>query len=398
MSIIVSHRQIWKSHFLFHAIVFCFWFSIYIYIPLFSVYLESLKFSYSLIGTILGAYGVTQILLRYPLGVMADYLARSRKWLIIVGFICATLSCLLLIFFTHFFPVFLSRLLAGVTASMWVLVTVMYTYYFAQGESARSMGAVHFNMVVTQFICMTISGPIIAYFGWKFPFIIGAIVALFGLLFSIYLKDGAEDKEKQSPLQVGEAIKKTNRIPGLKVLTFLSLIAHVMLFITVFGFSPVLAMHIGLTETQFIWLMSAFFIPHALTSLLLAVYSIQAKYHLPVLYGSFMLAILFLGLIPLANNLVSISIYHAGLGFFLGLVFPLLLSEVVRVSPEQLKMSAMGFYQSFYALGILLGPFVAGIIGDYFGLRAIFYLIALGSFILTLPILILFYCRRQQAV
>lgn len=396
MGLIRSGGYSLGAHVNFHAVVFCFWFSIYIYIPLFSVYLELLQFSYSMIGTILGAYGVTQILFRLPLGVMTDYLHRSRKMLILLSFVCAFVSCMLMIYFTHFILVLLARLLAGVTASMWVLVTVMYTYYFAPGESARSMGAVQFNMVVTQFVCMSVSGVLIAYLGWRFPFVLGAIAALVGVVLSWNLREVNVEKSAARSFDFIRAVKETNRIKGLKVLTFLSLIAHAMLFITVFGFSPVLATSIGVTEAQFIWLMGAFFIPHALTSFLLVVYPFEQRYHMPVLIGSFLLSILFLGIIPLANSLLTISLYHAGLGFFLGFTFPLILSEVVRVSPEQLKMSAMGYYQSFYAIGILLGPLVAGMIGDYFGLRAIFYLSAFASFLLVIPVLLRMYITRRR--
>lgn len=352
-----------------------------------------------MIGTILGAYGISQIVFRLPLGVLTDYLEKSRKYLIILSFICAFISCVTMIYFTHFFLILIARLLAGVTAAMWVLVTVIYSYYFSPDQSARSMGAIQFNTVMTQFICMAISGILIANFGWKFPFVLGAIAALVGVIFSWNLKDVKIEKSSKSSIKsfnLFRAVRETNRIKGLKLLTFLSLIAHAILFITVFGFSPVLASSIGVTEAQFIWLMSAFFIPHALTSFLLVVYPFEQKYHMLVLVISFLFSSFFLGLIPLANSLLAISLYHAGLGFFLGFTFPLILSEVVRISPEELKMSAMGYYQSFYAFGILLGPVFAGMIGDYFGLGAIFYLSAITIFIMIIPIAINVLLLRKE--
>src|SRR5690625_1295959 len=242
-----------------------------------------------MIGTILGAYGISQIVFRLPLGILTDYLEKSRKYLIILSFICAFISCLMMIYFTHFFLVLLARLLAGVTAAMWVLVTVIYSYYFSPDQSARSMGAIQFNTVMTQFVCMAISGLLIAHFGWKFPFVLGAIAALVGAVFSWNLRDVTIEKNEARPFNLFRAVRETNRIKGLKMLTFLSLIAHAILFITVFGFSPVLASSIGVTEAQFIWLMSAFFIPHALTSFLLVVYPFEQRYHMQVLLGSFFL-------------------------------------------------------------------------------------------------------------
>lgn len=382
-----------KAHIYFNLAVFCFWFSIYIYIPLFSVYLESIGFSYAAIGIILGAYGVTQILFRFPLGILSDALHKIRKQLLIAGFVCAFISCMLLVYFDSFLLVLFARLLAGITASMWVMATVLYSYYFSPSKAAKAMGAMQFNTVTTQFICMTASGHLIHLFGWNFPFWFGGIASLFGIYCAWNIKEVQNGTKNNLALHVNEYIKRTNAIPGLKLVTLLSLIAHAILFISIFGFSPMVAVSIGINEQQFFWLMSAFFIPHALISLGLMIFSLDPKFNRMFLMISFILTSIFLGLIPLANSLLSLSLYHAGLGFALGFTFPLLLSEVVQVSPDELKMSAMGYYQSFYALGILIGPIFAGIIAEQYGLNEVF----LFSAILTLlSVIIIYFWQRKN--
>jgi len=287
-----------QAHIHFNLVVFCFWFSIYIYVPLFSVYLELIGFSYSMIGAILGAYGITQIIFRLPLGILSDVLYKMRKQLLVGSFVCAFFSCLMLIYFESFTIVLLARLLAGITASMWVMATVLYSYYFRDDQSPKAMGTMQFNMVMTQFLCMTTSGIIIYYFGWKLPFWLGAIASVFGIYFAWKIKEVHREVEHKQRLDMKEFIKKTNLIPGLKLVTFLSLIAHAMLFITVFGFSPVIAHTIGVKESQFAWLMSAFFVPHALTSLSLMLFQINEKYNRFIFIVSFIFSALFLALIP----------------------------------------------------------------------------------------------------
>lgn len=56
----------------FLCIVFCFWFSTYIYVPVFGVYLDFLNFGYYEIGLVMGSYGIMQIALRLPLGIIAE--------------------------------------------------------------------------------------------------------------------------------------------------------------------------------------------------------------------------------------------------------------------------------------------------------------------------------------
>jgi len=369
------------DHIIFNLAVFCFWFSIYIYIPLFSVYLENIGFTYSAIGIILGGYGITQIIFRLPLGILSDALHHVRKQLLITGFVCSFISGVILVYFDSFFLVLFARLLAGITAAMWVMATVMYSYYFTPDKASRAMGTMQFNTVTTQYICMALSGYIIHLYGWDLPFWIATVASLLGIVFVLNIKEVHEEKPKSRSLSIKEYISKTHAISGIKTITFLSLVAHAILFITIFGFSPIIAVSIGIGESQFIWLTSAFFIPHALISLLLMIFYLNPKYNRMILILSFIMSALFIYFIATAQTLVSMSLYHSGLGIALGFVFPILLSEVVRVSPAELKMSAMGYYQSFYAFGILLGPIIAGYVAEMIGLEGMFIATSILSFL-----------------
>lgn len=136
------------DHAVFLCMVFCFWFSGYIYVPVFSLYLEDLHFSYGAIGIILGSYGVTQILLRFPLGLLSDILFSLRKQLLIAGFGFSVLSSLLFLMFDSFFFVLAARLFAGITASMWVMATILYAHYFNNGNASKAMGIMQFFTVM----------------------------------------------------------------------------------------------------------------------------------------------------------------------------------------------------------------------------------------------------------
>ncbi|MBS4208887.1 MFS transporter [Bacillus sp. FJAT-50079] len=368
-----------KDHLNFLAAVFCFWFAIYIYAPVFGVYLQSLGFSYSAIGIILGSYGITQIMLRFPLGILSDFLHKSRKKLLFSGFITVFISSIIFIFFDSFYMVLVARLLAGVTAAMWVMATILYAHYFHASQSAKAMGTLQFITVATQLCAMAICGYLVHLFGWHFPFWIGAVASILGAYCAWNIKDVTAEKSVVST-RIITHLNETIRLPQLKMLTFLSLIAHAILFITIFGFSPIAAKALNVQEKSLIWLNLAFFIPHALASLSLVFYEPERRYHKSGLAVCFIVTAFFIMLIPFASSLVSLSLYHIGIGLALGFIFPILLSEVVRISPTHLKMSAMGFFQSFYAIGIFLGPLVAGTVAQSFGLDQVFYLTAILSF------------------
>ncbi len=58
------------------AVVVLFWFAQYVYIPYQTPFLVEQGVASGVIGTVVGAYGVTQMLFRLPVGVMADCAGR----------------------------------------------------------------------------------------------------------------------------------------------------------------------------------------------------------------------------------------------------------------------------------------------------------------------------------
>jgi MFS family permease len=385
-----------RDHVIFLSTVFCFWFSTYIYIPVFGLYLENIGFTYALIGVILGSYGVTQIILRFPLGVLSDRLVGIRKQLLIAGFYFALLSGLLLIFSESFAAVFIARLLAGITAAMWVMATVLYSQYFTAQHASKAMSRIQFITVFAQFFSMMVSGYLVLHFGWKFPFWIAVLTSVIGILLAYQIKDVPLSRPSSQPINVTSHIQKTFKVRGLKEITFLSLSAHAILFITIFGFSPMYASQLSQSTHAITILVCAFFIPHALATWFLMFYKVRLLEQKRFLLVSFLFTAILLAFVPFTNSLMALSLIHAGFGLALGVIFPLLLSMVIQVSTSELKNSAMGFYQSFYAVGILIGPLLAGEIAEVVHISFIFYLCALLAF-LAVVVVIFTRIKAQEA-
>ena len=77
---------------------FLFWFSQYIYNPFLSPYLLGLGISATFAGTIIGAYGFTQLVARFPLGISADCLQKHRVF-ILLGMLFSGLASVIRFFF-----------------------------------------------------------------------------------------------------------------------------------------------------------------------------------------------------------------------------------------------------------------------------------------------------------
>ncbi len=115
-----------------------------------------------------------------------------------------------------------------------------------------------------------------------------------------------------------------------------------------------------------------FFLPHATATLSFVFLRFTSRIAYFVMLISFAVTGVCLLFVPFSATLFTVCITHACIGLALGFVFPLSLSRVVDISSARLKMSVMGFYQSFYALGIFLGPLLAGKTAQLFGLAEVF--------------------------
>ena len=62
---------------LFLALVALFWFSLYTYSPIFTVYIKEFSTT-QMAGTIIASYGFVQMCLRIPVGILSDKIKKSK--------------------------------------------------------------------------------------------------------------------------------------------------------------------------------------------------------------------------------------------------------------------------------------------------------------------------------
>ncbi|MFD2216764.1 MULTISPECIES: MFS transporter [Metabacillus] len=374
------NRNLFQAHFL--SIVFCFWFSMFIYVQTFGVYLAFLDFGYYATGIIMGSYGIMQIILRFPIGFLADRYQISGKFLVGIGFIASLASVLLLALSTEFLPIFMGRFLAGFTAAMWVVLTIWYSSSFSKQQSLKAMSQLQYTMVGSQLISMVLSGLIADFYGFTYLFWVGAVFASLGFILVLLLPN-QEPKRAQESIQMKHApiFDRIIRIRKIWSLSILSLIGHAVLFTTIFGFSSVYFTQLNEHQSAIMFLVVSFMLPHGMAPLILSIKKSQLKNSFKLLMLCFVVGIstlLFLGSI---DSWVMYCILHGILGLSLGFVFPILLDEVYKADEVGASKTIMGLYQSVYSIGIVAGPIVAG----YFALKVeIGAVFILSAFLLLL--------------
>ncbi|MBT2657348.1 MFS transporter [Bacillus sp. ISL-18] len=370
---------------MFIVVSFLFWFPQFLYVPIFSPYMESLGGKYTFIGIVLSSYGVMQLLCRLPIGIFSD-VKKVRKPFIIFGMLVSMFSCVIFLLTDSLGWILGARALAGISAATWVAFTVLYPSYFADHEVHRAMGSISFIVVLAQFLGMSFSGSIVSEWGWKALFLLAVSFSILGVILSLFIFESKEGIERE-PLKVKD-LAAVIKEPSLLKVALLSILAHSIIFSTMFGFTSNYALYIGFTKSELTWIVFAFMVPHAFATLFMGRVLVPLLGEWNALKTAFFLASVFTILLPFVQSkglLLAVQIFS---GFSLGLIFPLLLGLAIeKIAPEK-RATAMGAYQAIYAIGIFAGPFFAGIFNSLMGIKAGFYFVGILGLVAVLLIII----------
>ncbi|HHX02122.1 MAG TPA: MFS transporter [Firmicutes bacterium] len=348
---------------LFIAVTLIYWFSLYVYMPILTPYVEGMGASLSMVGLILGSYGFTQMLIRIPLGIYADRIGK-RKIFVIFGVACAAISCIGLGVASTPWLALVFRGLAGVAAAAWVIFTVMYASFYPAEQSGKAMAVIMFYTSLGQLVASTLGGFAADALGYKAPFIIGGSVGLVGLVLSTRIKEPAISKQ---PLQIKSLIK-VGFDPQLLWVSTLALLVQAINFATIYGFNQSYAASIGANDQQLTLLMLVSSLAIALASRASDLVAAKIGERQAIVL-SFVMMMLASASVPYTSSMFVLYLTQAVNGFGRGLIYPVLLSLSIKsISPDK-RSTAMGFFQALYGIGMTAGPVFAGWISDLFGMK-----------------------------
>ncbi|PLR87761.1 MULTISPECIES: MFS transporter [Bacillus] len=379
------------NRFVFLLVSFILWFSHFIYVPILSPYIESMGGKYTFIGIVLSSYGLMQFIFRLPIGICSD-LIKLRRPFIIFGMLTSAFSCLLFALTDSLGLVLLSRSLAGVAAATWVAFTVLYSSYFADREIHRATGSISFVIVLAQLLGMSVSGYIATEWGWHVPFWVGGIVSIIGAALSFFIYEPKEGIVRE-PVKIKDLIS-VMREPLLLKISLLSILAHSIIFTTMFGFIPAFALNIGLQASDISLIVFSFMIPHAIATLFMGKVVVPIFGQWKSLKIAFLATSFFTFVTPFVDSKIWLCMVQAFNGFSLGLLFPLLLGMAIESISHEKRATAMGTYQALYAIGMFTGPFLAGVLNSMMGIAAGFYFA--GILGLLAALLVVFWNNSEE--
>ena len=340
----------------------------YVYTPVFPVYAGVLGASMSTVGLAVGAYGLTQMLLRIPLGIWSDAIGK-RRFFVVVGMLICGAAAVGFAFSPNPFWLVIFRGLMGVSAATWVCSTVLFTSYFPGRHPSVPLSIMAFASALGQVLAVASGGEIAQRLGWIAPFWASVGLSILGAL---VLSRVPEDvTAKAMPVSRSGMLRTANSV-SLIVACILGVVMQYVAWSTINGFTPILAAdRFAATRAQLGYLTTAGLIPYVLVTLftprLVAVIG-----EAPTLVISLLLFATGVLPTPLVGSLGGLAVLQAINGAGRGLLYPLLLSLSIKTTAPQDRASAMGIFQATYALGMFVGPWFSGSIAESFGLDAVF--------------------------
>lgn len=358
------HKSILFSYFS----AFFFWGAVYIYMPILPSYTKVVSGSLQSVGAVMGAYGLSQLILRIPLGLVSDR-SRRRKPFVLLGFIFDALAALGLLLSTSTVMLFFSVLTAGIAASIWVPYVVLFSSYFPLGLIAHSMSMIMFFTRIAQILTNYGSGIIAEAWGWVAPFYVAIVFSLVGLVFAIGM---AENRPPKTSIASPKQLLLVGKNPLLLISAFSCTLIQFTNFATVFGFTPIFSQQIGATKGQLGILVFYYMLTNTVATVSSGTLLPRFLSQRSMIVIGFVVTSAAIFLIPWADSLNILYALQAVQGAGGGLVFPVLMALAIESIPREQQATAMGFFQSLYAVGMSLGPILSGMIAQPWGLSSVF--------------------------
>jgi MFS family permease len=361
----------------FYLCTFLYWGAYYVFSPILSPYVRVLGGSYTLVGLVMGIYGFSQLIFRVPFGIWADK-SGQKKPIMLAGLLVLIFSCLGLGLSkdARYLIPFMGG--AGFGASSWVAFSILFSNYFPRGQETRAFSYLMFCNRISQVFFSLVAGWIAEKYGWTAPFFVGAGLAFVGTLcWGFIYEEKSKEREPVSLKRLLLCIKE----PMVALSSFWAAISLYVVYTTSYTFVPILATQLGASKIDLGVISFLFSGPCTLAMLFSGTILSGKLSEKQCISLGFLLSGIAIFYLPLVHCLwpVYLSQVLNGIGF--GISIPPMMGLSVRYVREDVRSTAMGFFQSIYSLGMVFGPTVSGLIGENLGIQWIFFSTAILSMI-----------------
>ena len=363
---------------LYAAAAFLYWVGLYLYVPTLPTYIQSRSQSLASVGIVLSMYGLWQAIIRLPLGIAADWLGRSKPF-IIGGLVLVGLGAWIMGTADGVRGLTVGRAITGLAAGTWVPLVVIFSTLFPPQEAVRASTILTLVGSVGRVLATSLTGSLNELGGYSLAFYLAAVAAAFAIFFVLPIHETPHPTRQPSVAGVGKLITRRDvLLPAL--LAALSQYAN---WAATFGFIPILAKQLGGTDITQSMLVSM----HIGVTVLgnLAATAIVGRIGARrLVYLSFILLSTGIGIAALTTSLPMLFAAQFCIGLSMGISYPVLMGMSIRYVANVERTTAMGLHQAVYAIGMFGGPWVSGWLAEALGIRPMFGVTAFLCLILGL--------------
>lgn len=332
------------------------------------------------------AFGISKAAANYFSGKWANQV--GRKNILILGWILALPVPLILAYTGSWNWVIASNILLGISQGLtWSSTVVMKIDLVGEKERGFAMGLNEFAGYFAVGVFAFLSGYLAQQYGIRpFPFLLGEVIALLGLLLTIFLvKDTRNHVALESKTQLSKPSKgifweTTFRNKSLSSITQAGLVNNLNDGM-IWGLLPVLLLSLQF-DLEKIGLIAAIYptvwgISQLFTGKMADIFPKKTLLFWGMLIQG--IAILFL---PMADTYLLLVIISFSLGIGTAVVYPTFLAAIAENTHPNQRAESIGTFRLWRDLGYAIGAVLSGITADLLGISAAILLIGgitLGS-------------------
>ncbi|MFB3764012.1 MAG: MFS transporter [Methanotrichaceae archaeon] len=350
--------------------------------PIFPLYAMSLGASYTFLGMVVSVYGAVQLLTQVPIGRLSD--RTGRKWLLVLGLITFTILPPLYIYATNAYILLPIRILGGIGASaVWPLAMALIIEQ-AEGKGS-AMGWYNASFFSAVAFGPIIGGGLYDLYGLTAPFYFWAFLGVISVI-TVLMKVHEPPGHKTSPSISSDRSGENLILSGYKA-TFLACCGVVMWVGIVGGFNttmlPGYASRFGISMTEIGLIYLVYGGTTALSNIYFGRLADRGRRKLLIFAGCLSGTVAF-ALLPRASSLLQAILLYAALGTGLGIGNPAAAAIIADATCTSRRGEIFGLFNTSRMMGVVIGPLVAGVIADTYGVNGAIEAFAIIAAIITL--------------
>ena len=369
-----------------------FWFTQYVYVPYTTPFLLAQKVSADFVGLVVGFYGAIPFFTRLFVGIFSDKIGYYKP-MIIVGCASAAVASLIRLYLPTGMGFLIANIISGFSSSMWMCFILFHTKTLTKENLQKGMGYVLAACNGGILLGFFASATLYEHFGMFLMCLLSVSGGTISTIISLSLKE--PPNKNINPPKVSELL----RVAYNKRLWFFSVIGMIqqgILMGTAMSFSNEVAHSLGASAWQ-IGIMTMTMTASYTASNLLSSTHTAIKIGPGILMTLSQICMaLYCVLMVTVDNVYALIPIQILLGTTGGFVFSWCSAEALSQIESYRRSTALGIFQSMFAIGMTAVPIVAGyLFAQTSSLNSAFFFQALLAIAGALATAI-YYARRRH--